>query len=210
MLTKFDVLEKLVEQTSARVKQLERDNELLKIQVDGLNNELKKFQDSQADVRRLLAERESVMKKLKKVAARIEQAMNAEAKFLKTEEFAPAEPETAPDTAALPETEPVEDTTAAPQEPADQTGSTTDYEDTAADSSQQEAGTPAPEIREPEQADSEDNFPTTNADTDELTENATDFDVDALEIVPPAKSTSAEPAKKERRDTEDLPLFKDF
>jgi len=82
--SKLELLEKLVTQSAARIKKLERDNELLHLQVEGLNTELKKFQNSQSEVRRLTSQREAIKRKLQKMAAKLEAAISAEEKALRT------------------------------------------------------------------------------------------------------------------------------
>ncbi|MDD4003990.1 MAG: hypothetical protein PHW69_02160 [Elusimicrobiaceae bacterium] len=82
--TKFDILEKLVAQSAARIRQLERENELLALQADGLNTELKKFQNSQSEVRRLNSARETMKRKLAKLAGRLEAAISEQENSLRT------------------------------------------------------------------------------------------------------------------------------
>lgn len=99
--SKFDILEKLVAQSAARVKKLERDNELLELQVSGLNTELKKFQNSQSEVRRLNNAREATKKKLAKLAGKVEHLIGVQEKALRaaygiTEDTAAPAAQTAP------------------------------------------------------------------------------------------------------------------
>lgn len=128
--SKFDILEKLVAQSAARVKKLERDNELLELQVSGLNTELKKFQNSQSEVRRLNNAREATKKKLTKLASKVEHLIGVQEKALRaaygiTEDNAAPAAQTAPEpeidapNAALPVAAALIDSVAeqTPQEP---------------------------------------------------------------------------------------------